>query len=260
MEGLLFTTGTVARQLRWEQKQFWRNPAAAAFTFAFPLMFLIIFVAIYGGGSVSVAGGRVRFAQYYVPAIIAFGLISACYTNLAFTLSVNRENGILKRLRGTPLAPAAYLSGVVSNVIVIGLILTALTTLMGVAFYRVTFPNRYLGLVVAVAAAAFCFSALGIAVSTFVPNEDAAPAIINFILFPLLFISGTFGAIQSSSALAHVANFFPIRHLIVLLVAVFNPRISGTGLSFTDVGVLLLWGVVGIAISLRRFRWEPRHV
>src|SRR5215469_4970887 len=189
------SAGMVARQLRWEQKMFWRNPAAAAFTFAFPIMFLVIFMAINGGNQVSIASGRIRFAQYYVPTIIAFGLISACYTNLAFTLSINRENGILKRLRGTPLAPGAYLSGVVCSVIVIALILTGLTTAMGLLFYHVTFPNRYLGLVVTVGAAGFCFSALGIAVSTFVPNEDAAPAIINFILFPLLFISGTFGAI-----------------------------------------------------------------
>ena len=109
------------------------------------------------------------------------------------------------------------------------------------------------------AAAAFCFSALGIAVSTFVPNEEAAPAIINFILFPLLFISGTFGAIKDTSALAKIANFFPIRHLILLLVAVFNPKISGSGVALSNIGVLLLWGVIGIAVSLRRFRWEPRH-
>jgi ABC-2 type transport system permease protein len=253
------SAGVVARQLRWEQKMFWRNPAAAAFTFAFPIMFLVIFMAINGGNQVSVATGHIRFAQYYVPAIIGFGLISACYTNLAFTLSINRENGILKRLRGTPLAPGAYLSGVVCNVIVIGLILTALTTAMGLLFYHVTFPNRYLGLAVTVAAAGFCFSALGIAVSTFVPNEDAAPAIINFILFPLLFISGTFGAIKDTSALAQIANVFPIRHLILMLVAVFNPHATGTGLSLSNLGVLLLWGVIGIAVSLRRFRWEPRH-
>ena len=147
----------------------------------------------------------------------------------------------------------------VSNVIVIGLILTALTTALGLLFYRVSFPNRYFGLAVSVAAAAFCFSALGIVVSTFVPNEDAAPAIINFILFPLLFISGTFGAIKDTSALAHIANFFPIRHLILLLVAVFNPKISGLGWPCPTSVCCCCGGCSGIAVSLRRFRWEPRH-
>ena len=77
--------------------------------------------------------------------VSAFGLISACYTNLAFSLSVNRENGVLKRLRGTPLAPASYLAGLVGNVIVISLILTILTTVMGLLFYGITFPDRYFG-------------------------------------------------------------------------------------------------------------------
>jgi len=260
MAGLIAGPKAVARQLKWEQKAYWRNPAAAAFTFAFPLMFLVIFIAINGNTKVPLTGGRVKFAQYYVPAIIAFGLISACYTNLAFSLSINRENGILKRLRGTPLSPITYLAGLVANVVVISLILTVLTTLMGVIFYGVTFPNRYLGLAVMIAVGAFCFSALGVAVSTFVPNEDAAPAIINFILFPLLFISGTFGQIKDSSALAKIASVFPVRHLIKLIVAVFNPFGKGTGIVAGDVAVMLAWGVVAIVVSLRRFRWEPRHV
>ena len=123
------------------------------------------------------------------PAIIAFGLISACYTNLAFTICIRCESGLLKRARGTPLSPVVYLCGIVGNVIVVALILTALISALGVIAYGVTFPGRYLGLLVAIVAGAFCFSALGIAVSTIVPNEDAAPAIINFILFPLLSIS-----------------------------------------------------------------------
>src|ERR1700693_3599762 len=93
----------VGRQLKWNEKTYWRNPAAAGFTFAFPLLFLVVFIAINGNDRGGVTGGRVKFAQFYVPAIVAFGLISACYTNLAFSLSINRENGILKRLRGTQL-------------------------------------------------------------------------------------------------------------------------------------------------------------
>jgi ABC-2 type transport system permease protein len=248
----------VARRVKWEQKVFWRNPAAATFTFAFPLLFLVIFTALNGNNTVHVRGGTVKFAQYYVPAIVAFGLISACYANLANTMCVRREMGILKRTRGTPLPAVIYLAGIVGNVIVVSLILTALTVALGLAVYGVTFPGRYLGLFVTIAAGAFCFSALGVAVSTFVPNQDAAPAIINFILFPLLFISGTFYPVKDSSALAKIAAVFPVRHLIQEMVAVFNPFGSGTGIQALAIGVLLLWGVAGLAVSLRRFRWEPR--
>ncbi|MDQ6798515.1 MAG: ABC transporter permease [Actinomycetota bacterium] len=246
-------------RIRWEQKEFWRNPAAAAFTFAFPLMFLVIFVAINGDAKVSIPGGQVDFPQYYVPAIVAFGIISACYTNLAFSICIRREKGILKRMRGTPLSSTVYLGGLVGSVIVISLVLTLLTTALGLLFYGVTFPGRYLALAVTIAASAFCFSSVGVAVSTFVPNEDAAPAIINFILFPLLFISGTFGTIESGSTLAKIASLFPIRPLILQMVDVFNPYSKGTGILARDIGMLLLWGVIGLVVSVRRFRWDPKN-
>jgi ABC-2 type transport system permease protein len=252
------SVATIARQAGWEQKAFWRNPAAATFTFAFPLMFLVIFTAINGNDHVHVNGGTVRFAQYYVPAIVSFGLISACYTNLAFTLCIRRENGILKRTRGTPLSPVDYLAGVVANVVVVAAILTVLTILLGVIAYGVTFPSRYLGLMVTIAVGAFCFSAIGVLVSTFVPNEDAAPAIINFLLFPLLFISGTFGTIENNSLLGRIAAFFPIRHLLQEMVGVFNPFASGTGLDAIHLVVLLAWGLGALLLSLHRFRWVPR--
>lgn len=237
---------------------FWRNPAAAAFTFAFPLMFLVVFTAINGNETITLRGGKAKFAQYYVPAIVGFGVISACYTNLAFAISIRRENGILKRTRGTPISPVAYLAGLVGNVIVISLILASLTIALGLLLYGITFPGRYLGLIVTIATAAFCFSAIGVVVSTFVPNEDAAPAIINFLLFPLLFISGTFGRVEPGSALDTVAGIFPIRHLNKLMEAVFNPFTDGTGLVGGHVLMLVLWGVAATALSLRRFDWMPR--
>lgn len=248
----------VGFQVRWEQKSYWRNPAAAAFTFAFPLLFLVIFTALNGNGTVDLSGGEVKFAQYYVPAIIAFGLISACYTNLAFTVCTRRENGLLKRARGTPLSPTVYLCGIVGNVIVVALILTSLIVALGVIAYGVTFPGKYLALMIAVVVGGFCFSALGIAVSTFVPNEDAAPAIINFVLFPLLFISGTFGPVSSDSALGRVAVLFPVRHLVQAMVHVFDPFAGGTGIIATHTLMMIAWGVLGLVVSLRRFRWEPR--
>ena len=186
-------------------------------------------------------------------------MISACYTNLAITVTFRREQGILKRTRGTPIPPLAYLAGMVGNVVVISLILAVLTTGLGVVAYGITVPSHYLGLVVTIAAAAFCFSSLGIAVSTFVPNEDAAPAVVNFALFPLLFISGTFGPIRSGSGLDRVAGLFPIRHLNQLLAeSIFSPFTKGTGLIASHLAVLLLWGTGGLLVALRRFRWDPR--
>lgn len=236
---------------------FWRNPGAAAFTFAFPLLFLVTFTAVYGNSTVRVQGGTVRFAQYYVPSIVCFGIISACYTNLAFSICIRRQNGVLKRVRGTPLSSVEYLAGVIGNVMAVTLIVSGLTILLGVAVYRVSFPGRYASLLVTSAVGAFCFSALGVAVSTFVPNEDAAPAIINFVILPLLFISGMFGPVADSSALAKVASVFPVRPMIKQMVAVFDPFTSGPAIGATHLGLMVLWGVAGVAVAVRRFRWEP---
>jgi ABC-2 type transport system permease protein len=247
----------VISQARWEQKSYWRNPAAAAFTFAFPLLFLVIFIAINSNDRIDIEGGRVPFAQFYVPAIVSFGLISACYTNLAFVVTHRRESGILKRARSTPLRPVVYLTGMALNSVIVSIILSTLVIVLGVVAYDITFPGRYLGLVVTATLAACCFGSLGVAVSTFIPNEDAAPAIINFVVFPLLFISGTFGRVTDGSALARIADVFPVRHLNQQMLAVFNPFGSGTGIVVGDTLVLLAWTVVGVAISLKRFRWEP---
>ena len=219
----------------------------------------MIFTAINGNDTIHYTGGSVKFAQYYVPAILSFGLISACYTNLALTLCYRRENGLLKRTRGTPLRPSLYLGGVIGNVVVVALILSALVIALGLTVYGVTFPGKYLGLAVTVVVGAFCFSAIGIMVSALVPNEDAAPAIVNFILFPLLFISGTFGRVPVDSALGRVSSIFPVRALVESMVAVFDPFEHGTGIGAGHIAVMLAWGVGSMLVALRVFRWEPRR-
>jgi ABC-2 type transport system permease protein len=249
----------LVRQVAWEQKMFWRNPAAAVFTFVFPIIFLVIFSAINSDDVVGKDASRVKFTQYYVPAIVVFGIISACYTALAFTLSIRRTQGILKRKRGTPLTPSMYLGGVVGNALVVTIVLTAVTVLIGVAAYDFTFPDvasRLPKFALLLLVISFCFTSLGALVSTFVPNEEAAPALINVVLFPLVFISGTFGPIGNDSVLTKVAKFFPVWHAIQATTNLLNPLKSGA-LDWGYLLVLALWGVGGAALAGKRFRWDP---
>ncbi len=164
---------------------------------------------------------------------------------------------MLERVRGTPLAPSTFLAGIVGNAVIVSAILTALVITLGLTAYGVTLPHRYAALVLTVALGAFCFTACGAAVATFIPNEDAAPAIVNFVLFPLLFISGTFGRIANTSVPGRIAAVFPIRHLVQQLTAVFDPSISGSGISAAHVVVLLAWAVAAVVVAAVRFRWEP---
>jgi ABC-2 type transport system permease protein len=251
----------VLRQAMWEQKQFWRNPPAAVFTFVFPLMFLLIFSALYGDDRIEQLG-NVKFVQQYVPAIVAFGLISACYTNLAFTLSLRRSQGILKRKRGTPLSVGTYMGGIIGNVVIIAALLTVVTIIVGVVVFGIELPQFWLRLptlVVVLLVGAFCFSACGIMIANIVPNEEAAPAIINIILFPLLFISGAFSYVDDDNVLAKVAAFFPVRHLIQACQSVFLPQplVDGAGWEPEHLLVMVLWGVGAAAIAMRNFKWEP---
>ncbi len=246
------------RQLRFEQKAFWRNPAGAVFTFAFPLLFLIIFSTLNSGQRIA-ERGNITFVTFFVPGILAFGLISACYTNLAIRMTISRDYGILKRVRGTPVPTWAYLGGQVGSSVLITMILLVLTVGLGVVAFGVDFRTSTAGgLVVTLALGAACFCALGLAVSGLCPNADAAPAIVNFSIFPLLFVSGIFFPLDTAPPwLRSVAKVFPMQRLADGLQYAFDPRTPGLGFNGGDLLVLVAWAAVGSLLALRLFRWDP---
>ncbi|HEU4480250.1 MAG TPA: ABC transporter permease [Actinomycetota bacterium] len=246
--------------MSFENRSFWRNPASAFFTFAFPLMFLVIFNLLFGDEPVPVGNGEdVEASNFYVPAIAAFSIITACYTNIAMGVSFARDQGVLKRKRGTPLPSWAYLGGRVIHAVLVAVLLVTIVVAFGVLFYNVdapvdAVPNFLTALVVG--AAAFC--ALGLATSAIVPNADAAPAVVNATILPLLFISNVF--IPDANApewLKTFAGFFPVKHFADAMLASFNPALYD--FEFFDLLVVALWGVAGAAFAIRNFSWEPRR-
>lgn len=252
------------RQLSYENTTFWRNPAAAFFTFVFPLMFLVIFNLIFGSDTTprfGCPGGReVSVSNFYVPAVAAFAIISACYTNIAITVSFTRDLGILKRLRGTPLPPWVYFFGRIVHSIFIAVILVVIVVLFGRVFYDVEIPGHTMPAFLAtLGVGAACFSALGLACTTIIPNADAAPAVVNATILPLLFISDVFISLDRAPAyLRTFSNIFPVKHFSHGLLQAYNPCPVGSGFVRNDLIVMALWCVVGIAASIRFFSWEPR--
>lgn len=246
-----------ARQLRFEQKSFWRNPAGAVFTFAFPLLFLVIFSTVNSGQRLEGRGG-ISFVTFFLPGILAFGLISACYTNLAIRMTVNRDLGILKRVRGTPVPTWAYLAGQVGSSVVITFLLLVVTVGLGVVAFGVEFrTSTTAGLLVTLGLGAACFCALGLAVSGLCPNADAAPAIVNFSIFPLLFVSGIFFPLDDAPGwLTTLAKLFPMQRLANGLQYAFDPRTAGLGFNGGDLWSLLAWTAAGSLLALRLFRWD----
>jgi ABC-2 type transport system permease protein len=226
-------------QIRYEQKLYWRSPSSAMFTFLFPILLLVIFASLNYGATLRALGG-ISYNQYYVPGIVAFGVISACYSNLAIGLCFRRDSGVLKRIRGTPLPPWVFMAGNIGSALVVSGILSVLTTAVGVTFYGVSFPGRYGAFVLTLAVGAFCFCSLGLAITALIPVATAAPAIVNGLLFPILFISGTFFPVDSGSWLARIASVFPIRHFEEAVFTVFDPRVQGSGVRVEALLVIAL--------------------
>jgi ABC-2 type transport system permease protein len=249
------------RQVEYEQKSFWRNPVSAFFAFLFPIIFLVVFATIFKDTSTRVNGvANVNYNDYYIPALTAFGVIGACFTNIAASISIRRDDGILKRLRGTPLPSWAFLFGVVGSSVIVSILLVALTDSFGILVYGVHVPNHIGPLVLTLAVGAMSFCALGLAMTVAIPNAEAAPAIVNAVLLPLVFISGTFFPIDPASVVTKIAEYFPVKHFINAMFNAFDPaHLSSSGFSGNDLLIIAAWGAFGLLIAIRRFRWEPRR-
>ena len=247
-----------AMQVRYVNKAYWRNPASAFFTFAFPLMFLVIFTSLLGNGTIPIGSLNVRQSTYYVAAMAAFAVITASYTNIAMNVTFQRDLGVLKRIRGSPIPSALYLGARVAHALAMAVLLVVITAAFGSAFYHAHLPSgitlfRFL---VMLLVGSGSFAALGFAVTAAVPNSDAAPAVVNASILPLLFLSGIFIPLGNKSPawIRWIAKIFPVSHFAKGLEAGF----LGTHFSWSDVLVVAIWGLAGLALAVRHFSWEPR--
>jgi ABC-2 type transport system permease protein len=255
-------------QIRYQNKIFWRTPVAAFFTIAFPLMFLVLFTAIFGNDEISSLG--VTTAQFYAPALAVFGAASATYTNLAVTTAIARDEGILKKIRGTPLPPWAYIAGRVGSAVFIALIAVVIMMGVGVIVYGVeVIGSTLVAALVTFVAGAAAFAALGLMVAALVPNGDSSPAVANATLLPLAFVSDVFIVTEDSPGwMEALGNFFPLKHFAAAFGDAFNPTLTGSGFAWSGSGneyaiglhlaVIAAWGVGAAVVAVRYFKWEPQ--
>jgi ABC-2 type transport system permease protein len=246
-------------QFRYDQKVFWRNPASVFFTVMLPLIFLFIFATIFGNDEIEERG--VKTTTYYVPAIVALAVISATTQSLAINLTQDRERGLLKRVRGTPLPTATFVAGRVGNSLVVSVLMVVLVSLIGKLVYDVSLPDETIpAILVTLAVGSFAFCCIGFALAAAIPSEDAAPAVTNAVVLPLYFISGIFiPDSEIPSGVLSVADVFPIRHFFEAFFAAWDPNTAGAGFELGDLAIVAAWGAVGLIIALRFFRWEPRR-
>jgi ABC-2 type transport system permease protein len=249
----------VAHQFRYDQKVFWRNPASVFFTVMLPLIFLFIFATIFGNEEIEELG--VKTTTYYVPAIVALAVIAATTQSLAINLVEDRERGLLKRVRGTPLPAWAFISSRVGNALVISVLMVVLVSVIGRLVYDVSIPTATLpAVLVTLAVGAFSFCCIGFALTAAIPSEDAAPAITNATVLPLYFISGIFiPQSEIPDGVLRVADAFPIRHFFEAFFSAWDPNTTGAGLELGNLAIVLAWGLAALGAALVAFRWEPRR-
>lgn len=242
-------------QVTFEQLSFWRNPQSAFFTFVFPVVVITIFGVMFRSSDTNSFFYGLSALQYYVPTIAAVSVLGSCYSQLAIVLALRRQTGILKRARATPLPASTYFVGLLAHCIMVSAVDVGLIAAVGAAF-GVPFPpaGQLPALVVTLVLGAASFCALGVAVASLVRNSEAAPAVVQLVLFPLVFVSGTYVPIHSA-AINRIANALPVRPFNNALL---GPFAQHSGLDWHDLGTLLTWGSVGAIVAVRRFRWDPR--
>ncbi len=265
----------VYQQIKYQNKIFWRTPVAAFFTLIFPLMFLVLFAALFGNDEIEALG--VTTAQFYAPALAVFGAASATYTNLCTATSIARDEGILKRVRGTPLPPWIYIAGRVGSAIWMATLAVTLMMSVGIAFYGVEIVGRtFVAAVVSFLVGAAVFAALGLFVASLIPNGDTAPAVTNATLLPIAFVSDVFIPVEDPPVwLETLGNIFPLKHFVAAFGDAFHPALTGSGWSWSGVefseltgtgeyaiglhiAVMAVWGVAAAFLATRYFKWEPQ--
>jgi ABC-2 type transport system permease protein len=250
------------QQVRYQNRLFWRTPVAAFFTIAFPLMFLLLFSVLFGTEEFEITGrGMFSVAQFYAPALAVFAAASATYTNIGVGTAIARDEGVLKRFRGTPLPPWTYMAGRIGSGVWIAFIATVVMMTVGVVAFNVNLElSKLSAALVTFVVGAACFAALGLALAAASPTGDSAPAVANATILPLAFVSDVFIAMDNPPDwLTAVGNFFPLKHFVRAFQDAFHPLVESPGFEFDHLAVIAVWGVVGTLLALKFFTWEPRE-
>jgi ABC-2 type transport system permease protein len=242
-------------ELRGELRLYWRSRELAFFTFLLPMILFLLLGFAYGDQEVDDLPG----SDYLLAGTMGYGVVATAFAGLAIVLVIRREEGILKRLRSTPLPAPTYLTAVLSTTLVAFLVQAVCIVALGMAVFDASFPRRIVSLAIALVLGAISFAALGVGLTGLVRRAEGASAVVNAIYFPMLFISGSFFERDTfPSVLQAVANVLPLTYFIKLVTDI---MLRGAEIWDRpgDVAVLAAWGTVGAILAMRRFRWVPHE-
>ena len=247
----------LAHQLRAEQKLYWRSRELAFFTFLFPLIIFVLLGSVYGDDEIESEG--VTGSEYLLAGMLGYGVVSTAFAGLAIVLVIRREDGVLKRLRGTPLPPWAYLAAVLASTLLVYVIEVVALLVLANVLFDVPFPDRIISLALALLLGGLAFAALGMALTTVIRSAEGSSAVVNAIYLPMAFLAGSFWTPHAYPGfLEAIANVLPLTYFIRLMrdIVLHGEQIwSNLG----SVAFVAAWGVAGLLVAVRGFRWQPRE-
>ncbi|WP_405926286.1 ABC transporter permease [Streptomyces sp. NBC_00035] len=249
-----------------ELKQFFRQREQVVFTFAFPVVFLFLFASIF---SDDVAGAGITASQLYVPAMMAAGIMSTSFQSLGISIAIERDEKVLRRLRGTPMPPAAYFLGKIWLVLVTGVLETAVLLLVGTTLYDVDLPSdigKWFDFAWVFVLGLTACALLGIAISSVPKSGRSATSVVVLPFLVLQFISGVYIAIDTiPDWMLNIGALFPLKWMCQGLRGVFLPESASVleqagSWEFGRIALVLgAWCVGGLLLCLLTFRWKNRR-
>jgi ABC-2 type transport system permease protein len=240
-------------QLRAEQLIFWRSREASLFIFVFPLLLFVLLGSVYTGTIYGVPAPQALLAG-----LIGYGCANTAFAGLAISLVLRREQAILKRLRATPLSAPTYIAALLVSTLCIFALQTITLFVLGRVLYGTPFPGQIVSLLLAIVLGAAVFAALGVATASLIRSGEGSSAVVNFILLPMAFLTGSFGPTRSYPAfLRAIGDVLPLKYFVDLIDAIYLHD-QAIWMKPLAIGVLAAWGLVGLVVAVFKFRWEPR--
>ncbi len=259
MSGFPPTGRLLVTQIAYQLRSFWRIPIAMFFTLGLPLIMLVLFNALFGSEHIEVADGSWTVAQFYTGGLAAFTAVSATFTNLANMVPLRRDEGVLKRWRGTPLPTWTYLGGFIGSAVTIAVVGVVVMLGLGVVAYDLDIdPAKLPAAVVTFLVGVSSFAALGMALAALVKTASSASAAANAIILPLAFVSDVFIQVDDPPRwLEILGSIFPLKPFVQSFQACFNPTVAAPAFDWPALAFVAAWGVAGLVVALKCFRWEP---
>jgi ABC-2 type transport system permease protein len=244
-------------QLRGEQRLYWRSRELAFFTFVFPVLIFVLLGSVYGNDVIK--SEHVKGSAYLLAGILGYGIASTAFAGLAIMLVIRREGGILKRLRATPLPPTTYLVAAITSTVIVFTIEAAALIVLARVMFGVRIPQEWLSLVLALLLGTLSFAALGLALTGYIRSGEGSSAVVNAIYLPMSFLSGSFWSPHAYPRFLEViAEILPLTYFIRLMrdIVLRNETIWA---NWESTAAVAAWGIAGLVLAVRSFRWEPRE-